>query len=140
MGPISNFVLAIIGSAILFFLMVTGIAAQLPILAIQFFNLFIWINVLLFVFNLMPLPPLDGYRIVEELVPPSVRVKLTEFEKYGSLIFLILVITPLSHYTIRPILDNVVPFFCTEHSASFCTFFMINERSSYIYGTKEKKA
>lgn len=122
MGPISNFVLAIIGSAILFFLMVTGIAAQLPILAIQFFNLFIWINVLLFVFNLMPLPPLDGYRIVEELVPPSVRVKLTEFEKYGSLIFLILVITPLSHYTIRPILDNVVPFFVQSIQHLFALF------------------
>ena len=37
------------------------------------------------------LPPLDGYRIVEDLMPIDVRAKMTQYEQYGTLIFLILV-------------------------------------------------
>ncbi|WP_144460161.1 site-2 protease family protein [Siminovitchia fortis] len=122
MGPISNFALAVLGTAILFILMVTGVAGQLPIFVTQFFNLFVWMNVLLFVFNLLPVPPLDGYRIIEDLVSPSLRAKMTQYEQYGSLIFLILVITPLSHYTIRPILNTVVPFFVNSIQSVFVMF------------------
>lgn len=122
MGPVSNFALAILGSAIFFILMVTGVSAQLPIFVIQFFNLFIWMNVLLFVFNLLPLPPLDGYRMVQDLVSPGARAKMTQYEQYGSVIFLILVITPLSHYTIHPILNTVVPFFVNSIHNVFALF------------------
>ncbi|RST77033.1 site-2 protease family protein [Siminovitchia acidinfaciens] len=122
MGPISNFALAVLGTAILFLLMVTGIAGQLPIFVTQFFNLFVWMNVLLFVFNLLPVPPLDGYRIIEDLVSPSLRAKMTQYEQYGSLIFLILVITPLSNYTIRPILNTVIPFFVNSIQSVFVMF------------------
>ena len=122
MGPVSNFALAILGAAIFFLLVITGIAAHLPLMAVQFFNLFIWMNVLLFVFNLLPLPPLDGYRIIEDLVSPSLRAKLTRYEQYGSLIFLILVITPLSQYTIRPILNTVIPFFVNSINNVFAMF------------------
>lgn len=111
MGPISNFVLAIIGMAIMYVLVLTGLQASLPQLVMQFFNLFVYLNVLLFVFNLLPLPPLDGYRIVEDLVPPRIRAKMTQYEVYGSLIFLILVIIPpLGSYTIYPIINTVIPF------------------------------
>ncbi len=102
--------------------MVTDMAGQLPIFVTQFFNLFVWMNVLLFVFNLLPVPPLDGYRIIEDLVSPSLRAKMTQYEQYGSLIFLILVITPLSHYTIRPILNTVVPFFVNSIQSVFAMF------------------
>jgi Zn-dependent protease len=122
MGPLSNFVLAIIGSAILTVLFSRGLDASVPSFVIQFFQLFIWLNVLLFVFNLLPLPPLDGYRIVEDLVTPSFRAKMTQYEKYGSLIFIILVITPLSRYTIRPILENVIPFFVRSIHNMFTMF------------------
>lgn len=122
MGPVSNFALAILGSCIFFILMVTGVSAQLPVFVTQFFNMFIWMNVLLFVFNLLPLPPLDGYRIVEDLVSPDTRAKMTRYEQYGSLIFLILVITPLSYYTIHPILNTVVPFFINSIHNVFAMF------------------
>jgi Zn-dependent protease len=67
----------------------------------------------LFVFNLLPLPPLDGYRIVEDLAPNHLRAKMTQFEQYGTLIFLILVITPLNNYTIQPIFSQVIPWLWT---------------------------
>ncbi len=123
MGPISNFILAIIGTGIFYVLVATGVEGSLHPLVIQFLKLFVYFNVLLFVFNLIPLPPLDGYRIVEDLVSPSVRVKMTQYEQYGTLIFLILVITPLGKYTIYPIIYNGVPFIMQSIQRFFSIFF-----------------
>lgn len=122
MGPLSNFLLAIIGTGVFFLLLVTGLDASTPHFVFAFLNLFIWLNTLLFVFNLIPLPPLDGYRILEDIVSPSVRAKMTQYEQYGSLIFLILVITPLSRYTISPIISTVVPFFINSIQNFFAMF------------------
>ena len=51
------------------------------------FTLFIQINLTLGVFNLLPFPPLDGYRVIEDLVPPSTRAKMTKYESWGILYF-----------------------------------------------------
>ena len=108
-GPISNLVLASLAFFIWYVLLRTGIAEGLPAFVPEFFNLFIPLNIVLFIFNLLPFPPLDGYRIVEDLVPAKVRPKMTQYESYGSVIFLILVITPLDQYTIQPIFSVVLP-------------------------------
>jgi Zn-dependent protease len=106
-GPISNLVLAALGFLIVFALARTGITVNLPGI-FEFFEIFNWLNLVLFVFNLLPLPPLDGYRILEDLVPNDVRAKMTQYEQYGVLIFLILAITPLYHYTIGPIFQYII--------------------------------
>lgn len=108
-GPISNLLLGILGFIIWYGMLGTGLAANLPDYVPEFLDLFIQLNMLLFVFNLLPFPPLDGFRIVEDLVPATIRPKLTGFEQYGALIFLILVITPLDQYTIHPILNTLLP-------------------------------
>ena len=88
---------------------VSFVSASLPSAVPDFLDIFIGLNAVLFVFNLLPLPPLDGYRIVEDLMPIDVRAKMTQFEQYGTLIFLILVLTPLDRYTIQPIFNTVLP-------------------------------
>ena len=108
-GPVSNLIMAIFGYIIWFILLKFNVAAGLPSAIPDFFNIFIHLNLVLFVFNLLPLPPLDGYRIIADLVPADIRPKLTQYESYGTLIFLILVITPLNEYTIRPIFRTVLP-------------------------------
>jgi Zn-dependent protease len=108
-GPISNLVLVSIAFFVWYLLLRTGIAESAPTNVEDFLNLFIYLNTILFIFNLLPFPPLDGYRIIEDLVPASVRPKLTQFESYGSVIFLILVITPLDQYTIQPIFNVILP-------------------------------
>ncbi|KAB2333156.1 site-2 protease family protein [Cytobacillus depressus] len=108
-GPISNFIMASLGFMIWYAIVGMGLAAGVPAFVPEFFNVFIHLNLVLFIFNLIPLPPLDGYRIVEDLAPKSVRPRLTQLEAYGSLIFIILVITPLSQYTISPIFYYVLP-------------------------------
>jgi len=108
-GPLSNVLLAIVGVFIVYILARTGLAFDLPSYVLNFFDYFIYLNIILFVFNLLPFPPLDGYRIIEDLAPNDVRAKMTQYEQYGILIFLILVITPLDQYTISPIFNYVVP-------------------------------
>jgi len=112
-GPISNFLLAIIGVVIWHILYKISYNVSVPSALFQtlddFCGYFVSINVVLFVFNLIPLPPLDGYRIIEDLVSNDVRAKLSQYEAYGSVIFLILVLTPLDQYTIQPIFSVAVP-------------------------------
>lgn len=108
-GPISNLIMASLGFLIWYAMAGMGVAAGLPSFVPDFLNIFIHLNLVLFIFNLIPLPPLDGYRIVEDLMPKSIRPRLTQYEAYGSVIFLILVITPLDQYTIQPIFRFVLP-------------------------------
>ncbi|MGE7606335.1 site-2 protease family protein [Peribacillus frigoritolerans] len=105
-GPFSNLLVAILGYLIFYGLLAAGVGPDLPFFVEPFLNILINLNVLLFVFNLLPLPPLDGYRIIQDLVSADLRAKMTQYEQYGSLIFLILIITPLSQYTISPILET----------------------------------
>ena len=52
------------------------------------------INLLLFVFNLLPIPPLDGFNILANLLPSSMRSPLMLLAQYGSFLLLLLVLLP----------------------------------------------
>lgn len=109
-GPLSNLLLAVLGTITYALLVQFGVMESIEnqriVFAIStFFSIFNVTNFFLFFFNLIPLPPLDGYRIVEELVSPSARMSLHKLEQWSMLIFLILVITPLSRYTITPLYE-----------------------------------
>ncbi|WP_154663166.1 site-2 protease family protein [Bacillus massiliigorillae] len=121
-GPISNLLIAIIGFAIWYGLLAAGVEPNTYVY--QFMNQLIGLNILLFVFNLLPVPPLDGYRIIEDLVSPRVRAKMTQYEQYGILIFLILILTPLDRYTIQPIFNTVIPAISNGLQNFFYTLFM----------------
>jgi Zn-dependent protease len=109
-GPISNLLIAAVGIILFYLLASLGVFPTLSELALvaveRFFNILISLNIMLFVFNLLPFPPLDGYRIIEDLVPGRIRAKMTQYESYGVILFLFLVITPLGDYTIGPFLGN----------------------------------
>ena len=65
-GPFSNLVVASLGYLIWYGLMASGVEVSSYIE--PFFEILIRLNLVLFVFNLLPFPPLDGYRIIEDLV------------------------------------------------------------------------
>ncbi|MCL5784490.1 MAG: site-2 protease family protein [Patescibacteria group bacterium] len=58
------------------------------------------INLILAVFNLLPIPPLDGSKIVLSFLPPHMAIKYMQIEKYGFLILLILWFLPFSGTTL----------------------------------------
>jgi Zn-dependent protease len=123
-GPLSNLLIAALGYLMMYSFAAAGLLSSLPFFIMPFLEMLISLNVVLFVFNLLPIPPLDGYRIVQDLVSPDLRAKLTQYENYGALIFLILVITPLSNYTIQPIFNVVLPFIFTSMNEFFSLFFL----------------
>lgn len=123
-GPLSNLLLAMIACTIIYGIIAAGLGYMVPLFFVNLLEMFIAINVLLFIFNLLPIPPLDGYRIIEDLVPVNVRVKMTQYEQYGSLIFLILVITPLGKYTIYPVLNTIIPAVNSGLNRFFSTIFL----------------
>ncbi|MRN55742.1 site-2 protease family protein [Paenibacillus monticola] len=108
-GPLSNLLLGILGALIYAALEASGalnsISNDRLLQAIyMFFGIFIQLNFFLFLFNLIPLPPLDGYRIVEDIAPRPIRGKLQQYEQWASFLFLLIVFLPgLRAYTITPL-------------------------------------
>ncbi len=107
-GPLSNLVVAAFALLIYIILIRVGVFAAIPETFGKgfetFFNLFVRLNIVLFIFNLLPFPPLDGYRIIEDLVPARIRPRLTQYEGLGIVLFLVLVITPLGDRFLYPFL------------------------------------
>jgi len=95
-GPLSNLILAILGS-VLFALIwnpMTGAALSYNELfptPIGFLYYFIVINISLMVFNLLPISPLDGEKVLEGLLPPSGQDFLARIRPYGSILLLVVV-------------------------------------------------
>lgn len=65
----------------------------------------VMINLVLFAFNLFPLPPLDGGRIMTSLLPASMAYKFVQVERYGFFIVLGLVYLGLTTYWMRPVMQ-----------------------------------
>lgn len=110
-GPVSNLILALLTAIIYYALNYFGLIGsfennRIDIAIYTFVNYMILMNCFLFVFNLIPLPPLDGYRIVSDLLPPRISARLQAVEKWAMLIFLLLVfIPPLREATIGRLYD-----------------------------------
>jgi Zn-dependent protease len=65
----------------------------------------VWFNLLIFAFNLFPLPPLDGGRVMTSLLPHRLAYKFAKIEPYGFFIVLGLAFLNLLHYWMRPVMD-----------------------------------
>jgi Zn-dependent protease len=92
-GPGSNYIMAL-GSSLLLYA-ITFLDQSTPILIGQAFLLtFLWINVVLGTFNLLPFAPLDGFKIVGGLLSEEHAAQWYSMERYG-IIFLLFFILPL---------------------------------------------
>ncbi|HYM37963.1 MAG TPA: site-2 protease family protein [Nitrospiraceae bacterium] len=78
----------------------------LPVAAMALYSVFI--NVLLMAFNLIPIPPLDGGRILTSLLPAQPALALSRLEPYGMLIIVALIMFDPQIHVIRTITGTLV--------------------------------
>jgi Zn-dependent protease len=102
-GPFSNILLAAI--AALIFAVLSNIFLLHDTFAYLFFSYFVFINLLLAFFNLIPIPPLDGSWILEGLMPSSWFYAYQRIKPYGFLILLVLVFMGVLRFVLVPVVD-----------------------------------
>lgn len=117
-GPVSNFVVAALLAALLRVgpleqALLFGHPAALWSWSDFAANVIIYtmvVNILLGVFNLLPIPPLDGYRVILRLLPTDLAVSYQRIERFGPLILMVLFALPFfTGSRINPIGDLVGP-------------------------------
>jgi Zn-dependent protease len=95
-GPGSNFLLAVVAG--LLWKMFAGSIALMPglegLFVSNLLRMLFYINVVMGVFNLIPIPPLDGGRVVHLLVPRRYLGAWMQYETYGPFLLLLLVVIP----------------------------------------------
>ncbi len=65
-------------------------------------TLAVYINIYFAAFNLIPIPPLDGYRILSLVLPYSVKYKLYEYERYSFIILIVLLYSRVIYIVLTP--------------------------------------
>jgi Zn-dependent protease len=98
-GPSANLCLVILLRAVLFVL--PSAAAEIVLQALA-------MNLMLAVFNLIPIPPLDGSRIVSVLLPHKISHKYLKLDMVGSFVIVILLITGFFKWCILPIVSSAL--------------------------------
>lgn len=105
-GPLSNIFLACISAAILSFCYILSSMQLLPASKawISMLEMLIYINMLLAVFNLIPLHPLDGAKVLARFLPAKWNIFLEANVQACSIVLLILMFSGALQYLSRPII------------------------------------
>ncbi|MFO7891724.1 MAG: site-2 protease family protein [bacterium] len=99
-GPGSNLLLAVI-FGVMFRIYSSGSGIANPISRILFFAVFI--NIILAIFNLIPIPPLDGSKILMAYLPEHMAERYSSLQRYGFLLLFFLLFIGLFDLVILPI-------------------------------------
>ncbi len=87
-GPLTNLVLALLGGGVIRLLFTNGAGG----VGFDAAVIFTQINIGLFVFNMIPIPPLDGSRLIYALAPESMQEVMASLERYGVMIIFALIL------------------------------------------------
>ena len=90
-GPVSNLMLAAATSVVFHAVAYTPLGAADATVLYRFLYSMIFINCALAFFNLIPLPPLDGSKVLISLLPPHMEVLAESLERYGPMILLAII-------------------------------------------------
>jgi Zn-dependent protease len=102
-GPAANFVMAFGWLVLNLIVAKAGMGAES--FPFQVAQAGVWINLLLFAFNLLPIPPLDGGRILTSMLPNRLAYKFAGLEHFGFFIVLAMLFLGLLHYWVVPLVQ-----------------------------------
>jgi Zn-dependent protease len=105
-GPASNLIMALIAAVVFRILLATGTLLDLPDLVTQTLFLFVVYNVVLAVFNLIPVPPLDGSALLFRVLDPRTAWQARAvLNQYGFIILIFIIL--LGGRVISPIVNGI---------------------------------
>lgn len=107
-GPLMNFILAILFSIIYFAIVKFAPSFVFTLVGTVVLNLLqitVIINIGLGVFNLIPLPPLDGSKVLNHFLPYNVKEWLARYSQIFYIVFIVLWITGIASSIISPIIS-----------------------------------
>ena len=110
-GPLMNFILAILLTIVFYavqLLPISFLVSTTGKVIISMLKYAIIVNVGLGVFNLIPLPPLDGSKVLRNFLPYNARIWLDDHIQIFYIIFLLIWFTNLAGYIINPIINAVI--------------------------------
>ncbi len=105
-GIMANFGLAIVAALIYHFL--NALPQTFPVIVGSLLRFTITINLVLGVFNIFPIPPLDGSKILLSQLPYNLAKSYQKLERYGFLILLVLLMVPFGNGSL---LQTILGFF-----------------------------
>lgn len=116
-GILTNLLLAFIGVAA-YFIVISLNNATLQVI----FQYICSYNIVFAVFNILPIPPLDGSQLLAEFLPPSAKEKYLRFARYGMFVLILLIFTGVFSYIISPVANAIMNVFSSFWSFIFGLF------------------
>ena len=112
-GPLSNLLLAVLLTIVLKVLIMFGVFGNLAAnsvgnIFLQMILYTIEFNIIFGIFNLIPLPPLDGSKVLAYFLPRSLRGIMYTLERYSFVIILIIFFTNITSYIITPAYNAIL--------------------------------
>ena len=111
-GPVTNLIVAFLSMFIMRLL--TLVAANTITLVLYILlNVMVSLNLSLAVFNLIPVPPLDGYKVLSAVLPPRYYFKLMQYERFGFIVLLLIIYLPIFNSLLSVAVTGIYSLFNT---------------------------
>ena len=106
-GPAMNFFIAFVAMAFIVFYTL-AFRTQMSVGLHEVVWLIVLYNINFGIFNLIPLPPLDGSKVLMQVLPYEMQYKFLGLERYSFLIFVIMIATPVLSHILGPIARFII--------------------------------